>query len=624
MKLPRSHFAGVLLIAVISTAIHAEESPFDTLLSRLAGGNSPSEEILPEDKAFRISSEIINGTRIALIWHIADGYYLYRDKFGFAFDNEAIKITDVSLPGGVYKDDPDFGGVMVNYGSVDAILTLDRPAVATVAMLHVRYQGCKEDTVCYPPADKYLPISLAVAMSDNGMPQNVEKRNPAPETATPSLSGEPSEQDRVTASLLRDGLWRNVLVFFGFGVLLALTPCVFPMVPILSGIIVGQGASLTVLRAFSLSLIYVLAMAVSYAVIGVIAGALALNLAVAAQNAWAITAFSAVFVALAFSMFGVYELQLPSRWQSRLAGIGRGGGWLGVAVMGGVSAIVVAPCITPPLAGALLYISQTGNAVLGGAALFAMGLGMGVPLLIFGASAGKLLPKAGAWMESIKHFFAVLMLAVAIWFMERVLPPSVTLVLWATLLIVIATNMGALTFSTVASRWQGAWRGLGVVLLVYGVVLIVGAAGGTGNVLQPLAGFTSRHNAGGVSDATVTFRPVKGIADVQAAISQAAANGRPVMLDFYADWCITCKEMEYDTFPDQGVRQLLENYELLKADVTGNDALDKVLLKQFNIFGPPAILFFGRDGVELSAYRVVGFMDAARFSAHLQAVLAES
>ena len=582
----------------------AESTALDTLWSGLLERSSVAE-ILPVEEAFQLSSEV-GDTEVTLVWDIADGYYLYRDKFAFALDNAAIEIAEVSLPAGVLKNDPEFGSVMVNYKNATATLMLARPEAATEATLHVRYQGCKENSVCYPPADKYLPMSLVAATSDSDFVQ----ASPAG-----SASGERSEQDRVTSSLLRDGLWRNVLVFLGFGVLLAFTPCVLPMIPILSGIIVGQGAELTAARAFSLSLTYVLAMAFTYAVLGVIAGSLALNLAVAAQNVWAIAAFSAVFVALALSMFGVYELRLPNRFQSWLTRFGKHGGSLsGVAVMGGVSAIIVAPCITPPLAGALLYISQTGNATLGGMVLFAMGLGMGVPLLIFGASAGKLLPKTGRWMESVKHFFGVLMLAVAIWFIERVVSPPVALLLWAMLLIVTAVKMGALSPAT---GWQGVWRGFGIVMLIYGIVLVVGAASGGGDALRPLAKLTARHNA--EDSSSVAFRPVADIAALEAMVQQATAGGRPVMLDFYADWCITCKEMERDTFPE--VRQLLDRYVLLKADVTDNDALDQALLMKFNIFGPPAMLFFGRDGVEMSAYRVVGFMDAARFRAHLQAVL---
>jgi thiol:disulfide interchange protein DsbD len=434
-----------------------------------------------------------------------------------------------------------------------------------------------------------------------------------------------SEQDTITERLLDSGLLQNIMVFFGFGLLLALTPCVFPMVPILSGLIVRQGSSITTLRSFYMSLTYVLAMALTYAVLGVIVGSFSFNLQAASQNVWVITAFSGVFVLLALSMFGFYELQLPSRWQNKLSAVsdGQGGTLHGVATMGVLSAIIVGPCVAPPLAGALLYISQTGNAALGGLALFSMGMGMGVPLLAIGTSTGKLLPKAGAWMEAIKQVFGVLMLAVAVWFMERVLPGPFALILWALLLIVSASYMGALDRSERRTQWQRLWQGLGLAMLVYGFVLIIGAASGGGNVFRPLEGLSNKYQAGEIRPNKLFFEPVKGLEGFQFSLDKAVNEGKFVMLDFYADWCITCKEMEHSTFSDPGVQQMLNGVILLTADVTENNAQDKALLKEFSLYGPPAILFFDKKGIEKKSHRVVGFMNKDDFQKHIHEVMTE-
>ncbi len=434
-----------------------------------------------------------------------------------------------------------------------------------------------------------------------------------------------SEQDTITERLLDGGFLQNIMVFFGFGLLLALTPCVFPMVPILSGLIVRQGSSITTLRSFYMSLTYVLAMALTYAVLGVIAASFSFNLQAASQNVWVITAFSGVFVLLALSMFGFYELQLPNSWQNKLSATrdGQGGTLHGVAAMGVLSAIIVGPCIAPPLAGALLYISQTGNAALGGLALFSMGLGMGVPLLAIGTSTGKLLPKAGAWMEAIKHVFGVLMLGVAVWFMERVLPGPFALILWALLLIISASYMGALDRSERRTQWQRLWRGLGLAMLVYGFVLIIGAASGGGNVFRPLEGLSNKYQAGVIRSNKLFFEPVKGLEELQFSLDKAVNEGKFVMLDFYADWCITCKEMEHSTFSDPGVQQMLNGVILLNADVTENNAQDKALLKEFSLYGPPAILFFNKKGIEKKSYRVLGFMNKDDFLKHIHEVMTE-
>jgi len=402
--------------------------------------------------------------------------------------------------------------------------------------------------------------------------------------------------------------------------LLSLTPCIFPMIPILSGIIVGHGNRITTGRAFSLSLSYVIASALTYTVFGILAALFGSNLQTAFQQPWIIGLFSAVFVALSLSMFGFYHLELPKSLQVKLhnsSEIHRDGSLWGAAIMGSLSSLIVGPCVAAPLAGALIYIGQTGDAVLGGSALFALGLGMGVPLLLLGASAGKLLPKAGDWLNSTKAVFGVIMLAVAVWMLSRILPGNVIMMLWAMLLIFPAIYLSAIDpLPENSSGWRKLWKGLGLMMLAYGLLLLIGFSLGNSNPLKPLQGL-------GVSTAQaaepgIVFERVASIAALEARIKQANANHQPVMLDFYADWCISCKEMETYTLADPRVKQALKGYALLQIDVTNNSDDDKALLKKFNLIGPPAILFFGLDHQEKTAYRVIGYQDAETFIKSLQ------
>ncbi len=438
-----------------------------------------------------------------------------------------------------------------------------------------------------------------------------------------------SEQDQLARFLIEKPLWVSAGLFLLIGLGLTFTPCVFPMIPILSSIIAGQGERITTRHAFSLSLIYVLAMALTYTAAGILVGlaGASLNLQAMFQNPWILGTFAGIFVLLSLSMFGFYELQMPAAIQSRLTTLSnnqRGGTFLGVAVMGFLSALIVGPCITAPLVAALLVIGQTGDPVLGGVALFSMSMGMGIPLLIVGTSAGKLLPKAGSWMDAVKAVFGVMLLAVAIWMLERVIPAGVTLLLWAVLLIVSAIYMGALSqLPREVSGWHKLWKGLGVILLVYGILLLIGAASGAKDPLQPLQGVRAPAQSTTTPGAVATpagelhFERVKGLDELNARIQQASARGQTVMLDFYADWCISCKEMERYTFSDAGVQQALADTLLLQADVTANDATDQALLQHFGLFGPPSILFFGPDGSERRPYRVMGFMDADSFRPHV-------
>lgn len=567
--------------------------------------SSSDNEILDPEIAFQVNAEVLASGQLSFNWQIEPGYYLYKNKFKVTTENPDVILGEFDFPDGKVKADPAFGQVEVYYGRNNALASLEfKDASLTEFNLDVAYQGCKEDSVCYPPIKKTLLVTV---------PSTFEQ-------ATNSNSANQelliSEQDSITQKLKDKNLLVNMFSFFVFGLLLSLTPCVFPMIPILSGIIVGEGERITRTRGITLSLSYVVAMAFTYALLGIVAGMFSLNLQAASQNVWVLTLFSGVFVLLALSMFGFYELQLPASWQTKLsAGQTQAGkGTLkGAAVMGVLSAIIVGPCVAPPLAGALLYISQTGNAVLGGLTLFAMGLGFGVPLLIIGATSGELLPRAGAWMEAIKKFFGVIMLGVAIWFLERVLPEAIVLILWAALFISTAIFMGALDrVDAATTHWQRLWKGLGLVILVYGIVLIVAAANGGGTVLRP---FPEEVNQSSV--AALPFKYVRNLDELDKELQQAQHEGKPVMLDFYADWCVVCKEMEVYTFSDPLVQKTLAQFTLLKVDVTKNDEHDKAFLKQFDLFGPPATLFFNVDGVEIKSHRLVGFVKADAFVAHL-------
>ncbi len=590
----------------------------------LGGGD---EELLPPERAFVPTVLPPVDGYIPVRFDIAEGYYLYRDKFSFALsDAGGASLGEAQLPEGKEKEDPFFGLIQIYRDSVEARLPVSGLVAAAEASLTLGYQGCADIGVCYPPQTSTLKVNLtpgaltsgtlAASTAAAGGDGNAGSGGGGAASGGAALS----EQGQIAATLSTASVWVTALTFYGLGLLLAFTPCVFPMVPILSGIIVGQGHDVTTRHALLLSVVYVLAMALTYTVLGVVIGLSGENVQVWFQNPWVLGTFAALFVLLSLSMFGFYELQMPSAIQSKLTDVSnhqKGGKLAGVAVMGFLSALIVGPCVTAPLVGALIYIAETGDGLLGGFALFSLSLGMGTPLLLIGASAGKLLPRVGPWMESVKAVFGVLLLGMAIWLLERVIPAGATMVLVAALVIVSGIYLGALEpIREHHSGWHKLWKGSGVIALVYGVLLLIGAAGGGHSLLAPLKGVFA---GGGVAQTEhLQFRPVKGTEGLDAAIAQASASGQTVMLDFYADWCISCKEMEAFTFTDPGVQSALVGSVVLQADVTANDEADQALLKRYGLFGPPAILFFDEQGRELPSRRVVGFVPADEFAAHVR------
>jgi len=555
---------------------------------KLGGG---TDNLLEPEKAFRFSARALDASSVEVTFAIADGYYMYRERFKFTADgNPAVRLGAPEFPRGLAHKDEFFGETQVYRQNVRIRLPVEG---GDRFDLKVISQGCADAGVCYVPMESNASIQLAAA------------GDAAP--AQLSIFASDTEIAR-----LFEGNFALVLGgFFVFGLLLAFTPCVLPMIPILSGIIAGEGRDIDKLRALSLSVSYVLGMAFAYAVAGVAAAFSGVLLAAALQNVWVLSAFALVFVLLALSMFGFYELQLPGFLHQRLHSAHsrlRGGQIVSVAAMGLLSAVIVSPCVAAPLAGALLYISQTRDVLLGGAALFAMALGMGVPLIVVGVSEGALLPRAGAWMTGVRKFFGVLLLAVAIWVLSPLLPPMVQMLAWAALFIGSAIFLRALdAVPAEASGWWRLWKALGVAALVIGVALLVGALSGSRDPLRPLAALSG---GGAPALAPVSWQRVASLQDLQ---ERLKAPGKPVMLDFYADWCVSCKEMESFTFSDPKVRTQLDGMLLLQADVTANNETDRALLKRFSLFGPPGIVFFDPQGREIRGLRVIGYQNPERF-----------
>ncbi len=590
----------------VTAAAHATTADkiFDRAKPQL---EEEEDEYLDPDVAFVLTADAQSTNNILLNWRIADGYYLYKQRIKLEPADAARPVGAVVLPKGEEHTDEYFGTQEIYRQSLDASFSV--PPGAKSVDVKVTYQGCADAGLCYPPITKLMTVSLegaptAVAGADGGS----------------STGGFVSEQDSYADKIKNGNLFLVLASFFGAGLLLAFTPCVLPMVPILSGIIAGGGENISTRRSFMLSVSYVLGMAFTYTAAGIAAGAIGqgFNLQATFNQPWIVAVFSILFVVLAASMLGMFTIEMPGFVQERLSSKSnemKGGTYVGVGVMGALSALIVSACVAPPLIAALTVISQTGDVARGGLALFVMSIGMGTPLLAVGASAGKLLPKAGAWMDTVKNLFGVLFLGVAAWMLARIVPGWLSMIFWA----VPAVTLAWVLWRARAKSTQGRvfTRALATAAGIYGVALLAGSALGGTNPLAPIPQLSAQQQH-------LEFKRIKTVADLEREVAAASKAGRSVMLDFYADWCVSCKEMEHNTFTVKEVQDALGATTLLQADVTANDDHDRALLQHFGIFGPPTIAFYGADGTERRNFRVVGFMKAAEFAAVVRQAVAPS
>ncbi len=577
-----------------------------SLLLPLLGFAHTDAKPLPADKAFQLSATAKDNQTAVIQFKIAPSYYLYRNKFAFTpAEAGSAVIAAPMLPSGKQKYNPTVGNYIALEGNVQFALPVLSHKKSMVP-LKVHYQGCSSNGFCYPPITKIINIDLSGNFGTVVRPIAVD---------IPTPVQHPSDNtDRVTQILSHSNLGWVILAFFGFGVLISLTPCVLPMIPILSSIIIGQSkhGQLSHLRSFLLSLAYVLGMAITYAIAGMIFGYLGSNIQAALQLPWVIIVFSVVFVLLSLSMFGYYDIQIPAKLQTKLhhsSDKQRRGSYIGVGLMGAISSLVLSPCVTPPLVGALGFISRTGNALTGGLALFALGIGMGVPLLIIGATSAKLLPKSGPWMNATKKVLGVMLLAVAITLLSRIIPAWLNMVLWMALIFGCAYSLGA--FKTADGITQKLCKILGVILFIYGIILLIGLYQGNTNPLRPIQQNTANNGS------TDRFVRINNISQLEQQLSKAKAKSKPALLDFYADWCIACKQMEAYTFSDPKVQQALSDYALIKVDVTANDMQSKQLQQRYGVIAPPTLIFINSDGQVERNQQIVGEISAKDLLQHL-------
>ncbi len=586
-------------------------------------------DFLDPEQAFNVKAELKNNHSVVVHWDIAKGYKLYRDKVKISVESGSAELKQPVLPKGIKVPDPAGSEKIEIYHDQ---LTVDVPLVKADGLftLHVEYQGCAEDGLCYPPMTRLFKVdpkkpgllspAVEQAVTDTpGTDKPITQGTAKESTADNDLS-------LAKATLAGGSLWKISFAFLAFGLLLSFTPCVLPMIPILSSIIVGEG-DVNRRRSFLMAVAYCLGMALVYTSLGVAAGLAGEGLAGALQKPWVLAVFALLLVVLSLSMFDVYQLQMPVSIQNKLNNTSRnlkGGRFAGVFIMGALSALIVGPCVAAPLAGTLVYISQTRDVFLGGLALFSMAMGMSVPLLLVGLSAGSLLPKAGAWMIGVKYVFGLLLIAVAIWMVSPILPAPAVMLFWGAFAILCAVFLGVFKASpdklSIAQRFG---KTFGIVLFIIGVFELVGAASGGTNALEPLAQFhaASISTAGSGEEKKVNFTRIRSTADLDRALQ---SSNKPVMLDFFADWCVACKEMDRFTFHDPKVLEQFKNLTLLQVDVTGNTDDDRALMKRFGLFGPPGIIFFDKSGKEIPESRIVGILDANKFIDHITKYLKAS
>jgi len=601
-----SYFLFILFTLSAAQLSHAGNA--SSISKSLFSNDSAEEEFLSPNVAFGLDITQTNG-QINANFKVAPGYYLYKERIKFEL-SPALE-HKVRLPNGDIKNDPNFGKMEVYHHDFTGNIDIEAANAAPVT-IKATYQGCSEKGLCYAPQHKTFTINLQSPHSsvDKAQPQDTNTANSG--SASNNISGSDSQ----ATNLLKSGKWWLIILgFFTAGLLLAFTPCVFPMIPILSSIIIGKNAHVTRLHALNLSLAYTFGMCLTYTLAGIAAGLSGQMLSNALQTPWALSFGALVFVLLALSMFGFYELKLPSNFENGLMSLSRrikGGHLFSDFLMGVLSALIISPCVAAPLAGALLYISKTSDVVLGGVALFSLSLGMGAPLIIIGASAGTLLPKVGSWMNAVRNLFGVLMLGVALWLISPLIPMGIQMALWAALLIVPAIFMHALDPLPVdAKPTLRFWKGIALMLVITGFAMLIGALSNAKSPLQPLSGLLASGTAAQQQHSSLNFKRIKNLTELDTALQ--AAQGKLVMLDFYADWCVSCKEMDQFTFSDPRVQAALKDTVLLQADVTANTDDDKALLQKFNLFGPPGILFFNTKAQLETNLKVVGYQNADDF-----------
>ncbi len=590
--------------------VKLREATAETPRLSLDSIGKPANDFLPVDEAFQALVVPVDGNTLEVSFRVTPGHYLYKEKLFVRTSSDRVQLGQLQLPDGKLKYDEFFGESEVYFADVFATLPLARATPEAMELeLEVSFQGCAEGGLCYPPTTRTVSTTLPEATTITDL------------AALPDRSAPVSEQAKLAQVITGSSIWVTIGVFFVAGLALALTPCVLPMIPILSGIIAGEGEDVSPSRGFFLAFTYVMGMALVYTAAGVAAAAAGLQLQATFNQPWVLVLFSALFVFLAIGMFGAFDLQMPSSIQSKLAAVSgnqKSGTAIGAFVMGALSALVVTACVAPALIAALTVMAQSGDMLRGGTALFAMSLGMGAPLLAVGAAQGQLLPKAGPWMVAVKGAFGFMFLGLAVWMLSRILPGGVTLALWAILVFMAGVFMGGLTSlgpdSTIPQRLG---KGFGLLAILYGLLLFLGALSGGTNPLKPLAAVSFGGGAMAVQEQHLEFQRIKTVADLDREIEAAAAAGKTAMLDFYADWCVSCIEMEEYTFTDAGVQAALADTVLLQADVTANDDQDQELLQRFGVFGPPTIIFFGPDGEQRHGYEVVGYMKAQDFTDHV-------
>ena len=557
-----------------------------------------SNFLMPEN-AFKPDAKVEKNKLIVTI-ELADSIYLYKDRV-----NISLKSTDIILKNINYPKSEKHGDDDVFTSSIEIDATLVKNSDADEIVVLLEYQGCSEKGLCYEPLEKEFKLKV----DSSNFKSNVTK----------------SETDIITDTFKSGNILLILLTFFSFGLLLALTPCVFPMIPILSSIIVSQGEGMTAKKGFTLSLVYVLAMSIAYTLAGILAGMFGSNIQASMQNPLVLSVFAVIFIILAISMFGFFEIGLPASIQSKLTNhsnkASSKGGYIGVAIMGFLSALIVGPCVAPPLAGALMYIGQTGDAILGGMALFVMSLGMGAPLLLIGIGAGKFMPRPGGWMSSVSKVFGVMMLAIATWMLDRILPATISMFIWALLLGVSAVYLGAFeALEKNKKSWNALFKGLGLFIFIIGISLLLGVLSGATNPLKPFENFLPNNLVvtNTQKNSKSDFIKIHSISELDYILE--ANRGKKIMLDFYADWCVSCKELEHSTFSDLEVKKELDNYILIQADVTKNSEDEKALSKKFNVFGPPAIIFFDKYGKSIVSKKLIGYKNTKEFLQHLKSL----